>query len=139
MNALIARIAKDIYKVPRVISRLYDPRKAEIYRTFGIQTISTTSWGVARALELLSYSQLDTVLSIGDSSVEMVRIEVPSLLIGKTVNDVLAIGEFQVTAISRDNKSFLPTLGTVLQKQDIIYISVMTSSIKRLKSLLGLD
>ncbi|MEA5026748.1 MAG: NAD-binding protein [Erysipelotrichaceae bacterium] len=139
VNALIARIAKDIYKVPRVISRLYDPRKAEIYRTFGIQTISTTSWGVARALELLSYSQLDTVLSIGDSSVEMVRIEVPSLLIGKTVNDVLAIGEFQVTAISRDNKSFLPTLGTVLQKQDIIYISVMTSSIKRLKSLLGLD
>lgn len=138
-NALIGRIARNIYKVPRVISRLYDPRKAEIYRTLGIQTISTTTWGVERVTEMLSYNQLDSVLTIGDSDVEIVRIETPAPLIGKTVHELTAIGEFQVVAISRKNKTFLPTLGTVLQKHDVIYIAVLTASIKRLKSLLGLD
>ncbi len=139
VNALIGRIARNIYKVPRVISRLYDPRQAEIYRTLGIQTISTTTWGVLRATEMLSYGQLDTVLTLGDNDVEIVRIETPELLVGKTINDVTALGEIHVVAISRKNKTLLPTLGTTFQKHDIIYISVISSSKKRLKSLLALD
>ena len=136
-NALIGRIARNIYKVPHVISRLYDPRRAEIYRTLGIQTISTTTWGVLRAIEMLSYSGLDSVLTIGDSNVEVIRIDVPPLLIGRTVNELTAVGEIQVVAVSRGNKSFLPTLGTVLQQNDIVYISVLASSAKRLQALLG--
>lgn len=138
-NALIGRIARNIYRVPRVISRLYDPRKAEIYRTLGIQTICTTTWGVTRASELLSYSQLDSVLTIGDNNVDLVRIDVPALLVGKTVKDITAFGEFQVVAISRENATFLPTLGTAFQKGDIIYISVISASALKLESLLGLE
>jgi K+ transport systems, NAD-binding component len=138
VNALIGRISRNIYKVPRVISRLYDPRKAEIYRSLGLQTISTTTWGVKRATEMLSYSQLDSVLTLGDSDVELVRIDTPELLVGKKVVDISTIGEFQVMAISRQNKTFLPTLGTEFQKNDVIYIAVLASSAKRLKSLLGL-
>lgn len=138
-NALIGRISQIVYKVPRVISRLYDPRQAELYRSLGIQTISTTTWGVMRAAEMISYSQLDSVFSIGgDSNVQLVQIETPVLLIGKTVNELTVIGEIHVVAISRDNKTFLPTLGTTLQKHDVIYLSVLAASAKRLKMLLGL-
>lgn len=137
-NALIGRISRNVYKVPRVISRLYDPRKAEIYRSLGIQTISTTSWGVLRATEMLSYTQLDSVLSLGNGSVELVRIETPPLLVGKTVNELTSLGEFHVVAISRSNRTFLPTAGATLHKHDIIYISVLASSVKRLKSLLSM-
>ena len=82
-NALIARISKNIYKVPCAIARLYDPRSAEIYRSLGIQTISTTSWGVARVMDILTYSQLDIILTFGDNNADLIRIEVPHLLIGK--------------------------------------------------------
>lgn len=138
-NALIGRVARNVYKVPHVISRLYDPRKAEIYRSLGIQTISTTTWGVQRAIEMLSYDRLDSVFSIGDSSVELIRIETPILLVGRTVNELTVLGEIQVVAISRANKTFLPTMGTVLQKHDVIYIAVLATSAKRLKSLLGMS
>lgn len=137
-NALIGRLARNIYKVPRVIARLYDLRRAEIYQTLGIQTISTTTWGVERATEMLSYNQLDSILAIGDSSVELVRIETPTLLVGKNVDDLTALGEIHVVAISRNNKTFLPTRGTVFEKYDIIYISVITSAKQRLKSILGI-
>ena len=138
-NALIGRISRNIYKVPRVISRLYDPRKAEIYRSLGIQTLSTTTWGVERATEMLSYSQFDSVLSIGDNNIELVRIETPALLVGRTVNELTVIGEIQVVAIGRKNKTFMPTSGTTLERHDVIFISVLTTSINRLKSLLGID
>ncbi len=137
-NALIGRISRNVYKVPRVISRLYDPRKAEIYKSLGIETISTTNWGIQHTIELLSYNQLDSVLTLGDNNVELVRIETPALLIGKTLKELNILGEIQVVALSRKNKSFLPTMGTTLEKHDIIYLSVMDSSKERLKSLLGL-
>jgi trk system potassium uptake protein len=136
-NALIGRISRNIYKVPRVISRLYDPRRAEIYRSLGIQTISTTTWGIEQATEMLSYNQVDSILTIGD--IEMIRVETPALLVGRTINELTVIGEIHVVAISRGNKTFMPTSGTVLKKHDVIVISVLTTSIGRLKTLLGLD
>lgn len=138
-NALIGRISRNIYKVPHVISRIYDPRKAEIYHTLGIQTISATTWGIRRVSEMLSYSELDSVTTIGDDNVELVRIDIPALLVNRTVNELSVIGEIQIVAVSRDNKTFLPTLGTVFQKNDVIYIAVISSSVKRLKSILGLS
>ena len=137
-NALIGRIARNTYRVPRVISRLYDPRKAEIYRTLGIQTISATEWGVKHAIELLSYDQLDIVAGLGNGGVDIVRVEATELLVGKKVVDITVAGEFSVCALSRKNQTFLPTLGTVLQKGDVVYFNVLVSSVKQFKHVLGL-
>lgn len=136
-NALIGRISRNIYRVPRVISRLYDPRSAEIYRSLGIQTISTTTWGVQQATEMLSYNQFDSIVNIGD--VEIVRVETPGLLVGRTVNELTVLSEIQVVSIVRQNKTFMPTRGTILQNHDIIYIAVLSASISKLKKLLGLE
>jgi trk system potassium uptake protein len=137
-NALIGRISRNTYRVPRVISRLYDPRKAEIYRTLGIQTISATEWGVKHAIELLSYDQLDIVAGLGNGGVDIVRVEATELLAGKKIVDITAAGEFMVCALSRQNQTFLPTLGTVLQKGDVLYFNVLVTSVKQFKHVLGL-
>lgn len=138
-NALIGKLARDVYRVPRVIARLYDPRRAEIYRSLGIQTLSTTTWGVQRAMEMLSYDKLDSVLTIGDSQVEVVRAETPALLVGRPVSELTVYGEIRVVAVSRSNKVFLPSEGTELHQGDIVYIAVLASSANRLKTLLGLN
>jgi trk system potassium uptake protein TrkA len=90
-------------------------------------------------MEMLSYNGLDSVLSIGDSSVEIIRVDIPALLVGRTVSELTVVGEIQVIAISRENRTFVPTLGTVLEKRDIIYISVLSASAKRLETLLGMS
>jgi len=138
INAVIARVARNIYRVPRVIARLYDSRKADIYHRLGIQTISTTSWGIERATEILTYSRLDSVYEMGNGNVNLVRIEVPSLLVGHAVNDITVIGEINVVSISRNNKTFIPTLGTIFEAEDNLYISVIFSSTDKLKSMFDL-
>lgn len=138
INAVIARIAKNIYHVPRVIARLYDPRKASIYQRLGIQTISTTAWGIERATEILTYNQFDSVYDMGNGNVKLVRIEAPSLLVGRNANYLNTIGEIAVISIRRNNKTFMPTGGTIFEADDILYISVISSAADKLKSMLGL-
>lgn len=138
INAVVARVAKNIYRVPRVIARLYDSRKAEIYRRLGIQTISTTTWGIERASEILTYNQLDSVYEMSNGKVNLVRIEVPSLLVGHTVNEITVVSEISVVSISRSNKAFIPTLGTILEVEDILYLAVNYTATDKLKSMFDL-
>lgn len=137
-NAVIARIAREIYHVPKVVARLYDREKAEIYRRLGVQTLSSTTWGIKRAADLLCYSPLNTVFSVGNGGVDIVEIEVPPLMAGHKVSELTATGEVHVVAIARANKTILPTMGTVLQKGDMLYIAVAMASSGRLKKLLGM-
>lgn len=138
INAVIARIARNVYRVPHVIARLYDARKAEIYRRLGILTLSTTSWGIERAMELLTYSRLDSVYEMGNGSVNLIRIEVPALLVGHKVSELNVLGEILLVSINRRNKTFIPTLGTIFEAEDMLYISVISSATDKLKSMLEL-
>ena len=128
VNIVAARIAKDIFHVPRVVARLYDIRQAEIYKRLGLHTIAPTEWGIHRIADLLLYSPLDTVFGIGSGDVELVEADVPHLLFGKTVRDLTVTGEIHVVSITRANKTFLPTLGTILREDDLLHIAVLTSS-----------
>jgi trk system potassium uptake protein TrkA len=41
-NIMAAQIAQVIYRVPKVILRIYDPDRAEIYRELGLTVICPT-------------------------------------------------------------------------------------------------
>lgn len=41
-NVMACQIAKHIYEVPRVVSRIYDPIREEMYRNLGIESVSPT-------------------------------------------------------------------------------------------------
>jgi trk system potassium uptake protein TrkA len=137
-NVVTAQVARHIFHVPRVVASLYDIRQAEIYKRLGIQTIAPTGWGINRIAELLAYSPLETVLSLGSGDVELVEAELPQLLVGKTVRDLILTGEIHVVSITRANKTFLPTLGTTFREGDLLHLAVLTTSANRLKELLGL-
>ena len=42
-NVLAAQIAKHIFNVPRVLSRIYDPLRRDMYETLGIEALSPTT------------------------------------------------------------------------------------------------
>lgn len=137
-NIVAARIAKEIFHVPRVVARLYDNRQAEIYKRLGLNTIAPTVWGINRMADLLLYSPLNAVFTIGSGGVEIMEVDVPYLLVGKVVRDLTVTGEILVAAITRENKTFIPTLGTILQEDDLLHMVVLTSSSTRMREILDL-
>ena len=41
-NVMACQIAKHIYKVPKVVCRIYDPIREEMYRNLGLRSVSPT-------------------------------------------------------------------------------------------------
>lgn len=134
-NVVAARIAKQVFRVPRVAARVYDPRKAEIYRRLGISTISPVAVGSARLAELLSYNNLDTKLSLGSGEVEIVEVEVPNNLAGRLVSDVDVPAEVRVISLTRSGKTIIPNVKTSFQPGDLLYLAVMEEHRDRVAAL----
>ncbi len=44
-NVMAAQIAKHVFNVPKVVCRIYDPLREELYNTLGLETISPTTVG----------------------------------------------------------------------------------------------
>lgn len=137
-NIIAARIARNHFRVPRVVARLYDPRRAEVYRRLGLLTISSTTWGAERIRELLIHSDLDPILTFGSGEVCLLTLETPHPLIGKMVKHLAVPGESQVIAITRQGHAFIPVDGAELQQGDQLHVAVLASGMERIKEFLGL-
>ena len=138
-NIVAARIARNIFRVPRVVARLYDPMRAEVYQRLGLTTISSTAWGAERIVEVVTHSNLDVLHVFRDGGTTLVRVEAPARLNGHRVAQMNIPGEVSVTAITRNDHTFIPVSGTEFQEGDIIYLAVIPSAMLRLEELLGIE
>jgi trk/ktr system potassium uptake protein len=137
-NIVAARTAKEYYRVPRVIARIYDPRRAEIYRGLGISTIASVTWTSTRLLDMVTHVDLHSEYQYGDADVELMEVEVPVGLVGKGVDELAVPGEIAVATILRHGKGILPHAGTTFEKDDTLYVNVLRESADKLERLLGL-
>ena len=117
--------------MPKVVARVYDPRRAKIYRRLGLQTVSTTAWGVARMTQLLAHRELNVIRSLGEGEVELVEQEVPGHWVGRPVSQVSVPGEISVTAILRRGTPQLPAPGTLFEHGDRAVIAVVRGGARR--------
>jgi trk system potassium uptake protein TrkA len=137
-NIVVARLARQVFRVPRVVARVHDPLKAEIYRRLGVQTVTPVALGTLRFAELLTFSPLEPIKRLGNGGVGIIEMDIPLNLIGRKVIDLTVPNEIFVVAISRNGETFIPALGAIFQEKDVIYLEVTASSMDRLKALLGL-
>lgn len=139
VNITIARAARQIFQVPKVVARIHDPRHAEIYRHLGVQTVINVDLGVVRISELLTFSNLEITHSLGNGKVNIVALEISPLLSGHAVREISVPGEIQVIALTRNGKTNIPTLDSRFQIRDILHIAVEDHSVSRLKELIGVS
>ena len=52
-NIISARLARETFGVPRVVARIYDQKRAEVYERLGIPTVATVRWTADRMLRHL--------------------------------------------------------------------------------------
>lgn len=135
-NIIAARIARNYFHVPRVVARLYDPRRAEIYQRLGLLTISSTTWGAERIREILTHSDLDPILTFGSGEICVLSLEAPYHLVGKMVKHLMIPGETLVISITRQGHAFMPLMGSEIHNGDILHLAILASAMERIKALL---
>jgi trk system potassium uptake protein TrkA len=138
-NIVAARIARNFFHVPRVVARLYDPLRAEIYQRLGLTTISTTGWGAERIVEVVTHRDLDVLHLFRDGGTTMVRVEIPLRLHGHQVFQMNIPGEVMVVTVTRNDQTFIPVSGTEFHEGDIVHLAVIPTSMSRLEEMLGIE
>ena len=123
VNIVVARVARDIYHVPHIVARVYNPRRAPIYEKLGLQTIASSSWGAQRIEQLILHPGLLSVYSAGNGEVQIYEISVPHEWEGRTVGDLVPAECALPVAIAHGGRACLPDRATVLQAHDILQVS----------------
>jgi len=135
-NIVSARVALEHFHVPKVIARIYDPRRAEIYGRLNIPTVATTTWGVKQFQLMLLHTGKEVRESLGGGELLRMRVPVPSHLVGKPVSTLNVDGHILVAGVSRGGKGFIPSVDSTLQEGDFLIITMGKDYMDELDALL---
>lgn len=131
-NLISAQVAKKIFKVPKVMARVYDPHRAHIYSALGLDVISGTILFASMLRDKIIESRFSSYL-IETKEVGIIEIEVKNSLVGKSMQEINIPGEFLVAAIRRVEGVFLPRPETILEEKDILMAVVKVENLKEIK------
>ena len=131
-NIVSARVALEHFHVPKVIARIYDPRRAEIYGRLNIPTVATTTWGIKQIQLMLLHDREEIRESLGGGDILRVRVPVPPHLIGKPANTLNVDGKILVAGVSRGGTGFLPTPDSTLQAGDYLVVMMVKDGLEML-------
>lgn len=135
-NIVSARVAREYYHVPRVIARIYDPLRADIYERLNIPTVSTTKWGVKQIMLMLIHERAEVKEALAAGDLLRMRVEVPDHLVGKKVADMNVEGKVLVAGVDRGGKGFIPVASSTFQHGDFVALIVQKDAAEKLDELL---
>jgi len=132
-NIVSARIAREHYGIDRVVARIYDPRRAEIYRRIGIPTVATVKWASAEIYDQVFHGIEHQELAVGGGDMVMLRLEVPKALAGQPVSSLGEPGKAMVVAIDRMGSASIPSPDMTFQEGDVAHVIVQRDVIEGLR------
>jgi len=131
-NLISAQVAKKIFSVPKVFARVYDPQRAHIYASLGLDIISGTMLFSAMLRDKIIESRFSSYL-IESKDLGVMEIEAKNDLVGKTIQDINIPGDFIVVALRRMQGVLIPEPKTVLKNKDILMGVVKVSSLQAVR------
>ncbi|MDQ3987260.1 MAG: TrkA family potassium uptake protein [Actinomycetota bacterium] len=123
-NIVSARMAKEHYRLPHVVARIYDPRRAQIYQRLGIQTVATVRWTTDQILRLLMPEDVPVEYTLDNGEVVVTAVQAPVKILGRHATELDLDGRRRVIAVSRFGVPRVPDKNLTIQEGDILHISV---------------
>jgi trk system potassium uptake protein TrkA len=131
-NIMVARTAREVFGLERVIARIYDPRRAAIYERLGIPTIATVQWTTDRVLRRILPDAAATEWADPSAKVVLVERPVAESWAGRRLGDLDVAGLARVTTLSRLGVGQVPDPDLVTQEGDVVYMAVGADRIDEL-------
>lgn len=136
-NIVSARVAREHYHIEKVIARIYDPQRADIYERLNIPTVATTRWGVKQIMLMLLQPREDIKESLAAGDLFRLRIKIPQHLVGKTVRSLGEEGKILVAGVERGGKGFIPVPDSTFQDGDVAQVILHNEALELMDELLA--
>lgn len=136
-NIVISHIAKKIFNITKVISRVSDTGKDELYRYLGVDSVNSTAIFATLIREKMVERNFTTYIFESDK-VTIIEIKEKGKHVGKKVKDLNIPGEFNIITIVRKTEAIIPEENTLIEDNDLIIGLVRLSNLKKIKKVFGL-
>ena len=123
-NIISARLARETFGVSRVVARIYDARRAQVYERLGIPTVATIRWAADRMVRHLVPEGTVEVFRDPTSSVSIVEAPLHRDWVGQTLRSLEEATGARVAYLMRFGIGSLATPSTVLQDGDQVFMLV---------------
>ena len=136
-NILAARVARETFGVSKVVARIYDPGRAEVYQRLGIPTVATVRWTADQMARRLL--PVDATPDYRDASGTVVLAEVQVHLgwVGRRMAALEAATSGRVAFLTRLGEGLVPGPDTVYQEGDLVHLAVRETDLEPAQALLA--
>jgi trk system potassium uptake protein TrkA len=123
-NIISARVARETFGVQRVVARIYDQKRAEVYERLGIPTVATVRWTADRMYRHLVPEGHVEIFRDPTSTVSIIEVPVHKDWIGRPLRTLEESSGTRTAYVMRFGIGTLPTTSTVLQEGDQVFMLV---------------
>jgi len=136
-NIIAARVARETFGVNRVVARIYDPKRAEVYERLGIPTIATVPWTASRLLKSVLGEATAEVWRDPSGAIAMVHVSPHDGWVGRRISEFEASTGARVALVTRFGAGELPVLSSVLQSGDSLDVLITDDNAAHLADVAG--
>jgi trk system potassium uptake protein TrkA len=133
-NVIAARVARESFGVQRVVARIYDPRRAEVYQRLGIPTVATVRWTADQMLRRLLPEGAEPLWRDPTGAIVLADVAYSDRWLGEKVRSLEDTARTRIAYISRLGDAILPTPGTVLQEGDVLHVIAHENDLDRIEA-----
>src|SRR3954468_18961774 len=128
-NIISARLARETFGVSRVVARIYDARRAQVYERLGSPTVATIRWAADRMVRQLVPEGTVEVFRDPTSAVAIVEVPLHPDWVGKTLKSLEETTGARAAYLMRFGMGTLGTASTVLQDGDQVFMLVTDDTV----------
>ena len=128
-NIISARLARETFGVSRVVARIYDSRRAQVYERLGIPTVATIRWAADRMVKHLVPEGTVEVFRDPTSVVSIVEAPLHRDWVGQPLKSLEERTGARVAYLMRFGMGMLGTPSTVLQDGDQVFMLVTDETV----------
>jgi len=136
-NIISARLARETFGVRRVVARIYDSKRAEVYERLGIPTVATVRWTADRMVRHLVPEGVVDLWRDPTSTVAIVEVPVHPGWISRPLRELEEASGARAAYIMRFGIGTLPTASTLLQDGDQVFMLVTDDMVGQVTKITG--
>jgi trk system potassium uptake protein TrkA len=121
MNIMVSQVAREIFSVPTVVTRLYSPQQEAIMSTMGLTTVCPTTLAVRQIKRCLLKQDILGTFLVGDQKVSFCLVKPQHKLINKPL---IEAREEPVMGLYRDRMLVPYTPREIIRPDDLLAIAV---------------
>jgi trk system potassium uptake protein len=136
-NIISARVARETFGVQRVVARIYDPKRAEVYERLGIPTVATVPWTASRLLKSVLGETSVEAWRDPSGAIAMLHITPHEGWVGRSLHELESATGSRIALVTRFGAGQLPRGDAVLQAGDTVHLLTPEDHVVVVRELAG--